>query len=164
MIDRLSKLVGRSAYPAATEARLIDQQKRKQHFYRTLIKRGVSSKAAAVAFTNRKRWALSKTVALSRAYPNDWFIKGKGQAIRSDQKLASFSMGEPCVRSRVRTRSHGSVGRRRLGLLWPDDVDFKSSRQYRPNGRVLAFEFSITSRLLAGFHCIQPTGLFTTAN
>ena len=55
-------------------ARLIGQQKRKQHLYRTLIKRGVSPKAAAVVFTHRNRWALSKTVALSRAYPNDWFI------------------------------------------------------------------------------------------
>ena len=70
-------------------ARLVDQQKRKKHLYRTLIKRGVSPKAAAVVFTNRKRWALSKTVAVSRAYPNDWF-KRKGQAIRSDQKLAHW--------------------------------------------------------------------------
>lgn len=71
-------------------ARLIGQQKRKKHLYRTLIKRGVSPKMAAVVFTNRNRWALSKTVALSRAYPNDWFIKGKGQAIRSDQKLTHW--------------------------------------------------------------------------
>ena len=71
-------------------ARLVDQQKRRRSLYRTLIKRGVSPKAAAVAFTKRKRWALSKTVAVSRAYPNDWFIKSKGQAIRSDQKLAHW--------------------------------------------------------------------------
>jgi RNA-directed DNA polymerase len=70
-------------------ARLVDQQKKKRNLYRTLIKRGVSPKAAAVAFTNRKRWALSKTVAVSRAYPNDWF-KHKGQAIRSDQKLTHW--------------------------------------------------------------------------
>jgi RNA-directed DNA polymerase len=71
-------------------ARLVNQQKRKKHLYRTLIKRGISPKAAAVVFTNRNRWALSKTVAMSRAYPNDWFIEGKGQAIRSDQKLAHW--------------------------------------------------------------------------
>lgn len=71
-------------------ARLVDQQKRRRSLYRTLIKRGVSPKAAAVAFTHRKRWALSKTVAVSRAYPNDWFIKSKGQAVRSDQKLAHW--------------------------------------------------------------------------
>ncbi|WP_404361576.1 group II intron reverse transcriptase/maturase [Methylotuvimicrobium sp. KM1] len=71
-------------------ARLVDQQKRRRFLYRTLIKRGVSPKAAAVAFTHRKRWALSKTVAVSRAYPNKWFIEAKGQTIRSDQKLAHW--------------------------------------------------------------------------
>jgi RNA-directed DNA polymerase len=71
-------------------ARLVDQQKRRRFLYRKLINRGVSPKAAAVAFTNRKRWALSKTMAVSRAYPNKWFIEVKGQAIRSDQKLAHW--------------------------------------------------------------------------
>jgi len=71
-------------------ARLVDQQKRRRFLYRKLINRGVSPKAAAVAFTHRKRWALSKTMAVSRAYPNKWFIEVKGQAIRSDQKLAHW--------------------------------------------------------------------------
>jgi RNA-directed DNA polymerase len=71
-------------------ARLVDQQKRRRFLFRKLINRGVSPKAAAVAFTNRKRWALSKTMAVSRAYPNKWFIEVKGQAIRSDQKLAHW--------------------------------------------------------------------------
>ena len=66
----------------------MDQQKRRRFLYRKLINRGVSPKAAAVAFSNRKRWALSKTMAVSRAYPNQWFIEVKGQAIRSDPKLA----------------------------------------------------------------------------
>lgn len=71
-------------------SRLVDQQKRKQYRYRTLVKRGVSRKAAAATvYSNRKRWALSKTVAVSRAYSNDWF-KRKGQAIRSDQKEAHW--------------------------------------------------------------------------
>jgi group II intron reverse transcriptase/maturase len=71
-------------------ARLVDQQKRKKNLYRTLVKRGVSKNLAArTVYSNRKRWALSKTVAVSRAYPNDWF-KHKGQAIRSDQKEAHW--------------------------------------------------------------------------
>jgi group II intron reverse transcriptase/maturase len=66
-------------------SRLVDQQKSKGNLYRTLVRRGVSPKVAATVYTNRKRWALSKTVAVSRAYPNDWF-KRKGQVIRSDRK------------------------------------------------------------------------------
>ncbi|WP_347990037.1 group II intron reverse transcriptase/maturase [Methylomonas sp. AM2-LC] len=50
-------------------ARLVDQQKRKKNLYRTLVKRGVSRNLAArTVYSNRKRWALSKTVAVSRAY------------------------------------------------------------------------------------------------
>jgi len=68
-------------------ARLIHQQKRKKYLYRTLVKRGVSRKAAAeTVFSNQKSWALSKTRAVTKAYPNSWFINLKGQAIRSDQK------------------------------------------------------------------------------
>jgi group II intron reverse transcriptase/maturase len=68
-------------------ARLIHQQKRKKYLYRALVKRGVSRKAAAeTVFSNQKSWALSKTRAVTKAYPNSWFINLKGQAIRSDQK------------------------------------------------------------------------------
>jgi siroheme synthase (precorrin-2 oxidase/ferrochelatase) len=71
-------------------SRLVYQQKRKRFLYRKLVRRGVSGKlAATTVFSNRKSWALSRTLALSKAYPNDWF-KRKGQAIRSDQKLAHW--------------------------------------------------------------------------
>ena len=71
-------------------SRLVDQQKRKKYLHRTLVKRGVSSNLAAKAvYSNRKRWALSKTVAVERAYRNDWF-KQKGQAIRSNLKLVHW--------------------------------------------------------------------------
>ncbi len=69
-------------------ARLIDQQKRKKPLYRSLIKRGVPRKQAAEAvFSNNHRWALSNKRAVTRAYPNSWFIQVKGQEIRSDRKL-----------------------------------------------------------------------------
>jgi len=56
-----------------------------------LIKRGVPRKQAAKAvFSNDNRWALTTTRAVTRAYPNSWFINQKGRAIRSDQKLAHW--------------------------------------------------------------------------
>lgn len=55
-------------------ARLVSQQRRKRYLYRLLRKRGISSKAACNAvFSNRKRWALSRTWAVQRAFDNDWF-------------------------------------------------------------------------------------------
>jgi group II intron reverse transcriptase/maturase len=69
-------------------SRLVDQQKLKRNLYRKLTKRGVSRRQAANAvFSNRKRWALSHTFALSKAYPVGWFIGEMGQAIRSDKQL-----------------------------------------------------------------------------
>ena len=72
-------------------SRLVSQQKRKQHLYRKLMKRGVPSRqAATAAFSNKKRWALSNFRALTKAYPNSWFIHQQRQAIRSDRKLAHW--------------------------------------------------------------------------
>jgi group II intron reverse transcriptase/maturase len=72
-------------------SRLVSQQKRKQHLYRNLVKRGVPRKQAAkTVFSNNQRWVLSNARAVTRAYPNSWFINLKGQAIRSDRKLAHW--------------------------------------------------------------------------
>src|SRR5512136_349534 len=72
-------------------SRLVSQQKRKQHLYRNLVKRGVPRKQASKAvFSNNQRWMLSNARAVTRAYPNSWFINLKGQAIRSDRKLAHW--------------------------------------------------------------------------
>jgi RNA-directed DNA polymerase len=72
-------------------SRLVSQQKRKQHLYRNLVKRGVPRKQASKAvFSNNKRWVLSNARAVTRAYPNSWFINMKGQEIRSDRKLAHW--------------------------------------------------------------------------
>jgi retron-type reverse transcriptase len=69
-------------------SRLVDQQKSKRNLFRKLVKRGVSRRQAAnAAFSNRKRWALSHTFAVSKAYPVGWFIGEMGQAIRSDREL-----------------------------------------------------------------------------
>lgn len=69
-------------------ARIVDQQKRRRHLYRKLIKRGVpQDQAAKTAQSNRGRWALSWTEALHKAYPNRWFTDVLGQRLRSDVKL-----------------------------------------------------------------------------
>jgi group II intron reverse transcriptase/maturase len=69
-------------------SRLVDQQKSKRNLYRKLVKRGVSRRQSANAvFSNRKRWALSHTFAVEKAYPVGWFIGEMGQAIRSDRQL-----------------------------------------------------------------------------
>ncbi len=72
-------------------SRLVHQQKRKQPLYRKLVKRGVPPRQAAKAvFANHKRWSLSNARAVTRAYPNSWFINMMGQEIRSDRKMAHW--------------------------------------------------------------------------
>ncbi len=69
-------------------SRLVDQQKSKRNLFRKLIKRGVPRRQAARAvFSNKARWALSNTFAVTRAYPVGWFVGELGQAIRSNQQL-----------------------------------------------------------------------------
>ena len=69
-------------------SRIVDQQKRKRHLFRKLVKRGVSRKHAANAvFSNNKRWVLSNARAMTKAYPNSWFINEKGQEIRSNRRM-----------------------------------------------------------------------------
>lgn len=72
-------------------SRLVYQQKRKKPLYHSLVKRGVPRKQAANAvFSNNRRWALSAIRAVTRAYPNSWFINLKGQEIRSDRDLVHW--------------------------------------------------------------------------
>ncbi|WP_319560285.1 group II intron reverse transcriptase/maturase [Marispirochaeta sp.] len=69
-------------------ARIIDQQKRRRHVVRTFMRRGVSETTAKKAvYSNKKRWALSKTMAAGLAFPNTWFIETMGQIVRSDDDL-----------------------------------------------------------------------------
>ena len=72
-------------------SRLVDQQKSRRNLYRKLVKRGVSRpQAAKTVFSNHKRWKLSNTFAVNKAYPVGWFIGELGQAIRSDRQLAHW--------------------------------------------------------------------------
>lgn len=68
-------------------ARLVDQQKSKRNLFKKLVKRGVPRKMAGkAAYSNRRRWALSHTFAVDRAYPNRYFIKEMGLKVRSSEK------------------------------------------------------------------------------
>jgi group II intron reverse transcriptase/maturase len=67
-------------------SRFVDQQKRRRHLFRKLIKRGVPRGMASKVFSNNGRWVLSNTMALTRAYPNRWFTDVAGQWIRSEER------------------------------------------------------------------------------
>ena len=69
-------------------SRFVDQQKKRRHLFKKLIRRGVNRvQAAKTVFSNKGRWALSHTRALEKAYPVSWFIRQAGQVIRSEEKL-----------------------------------------------------------------------------
>lgn len=69
-------------------ARLVDQQKKRRHLFKKLIRRGVSeSQAAKTVYSNDGRWVLSRTRAVHRAYPNRWFTDVVGQKLRSNALL-----------------------------------------------------------------------------
>jgi group II intron reverse transcriptase/maturase len=72
-------------------SRLVDQQKSKRNLYRKLVKRGVArAQAAKTVYSNHKRWKLSNTFAVNKAYPVGSFTGEMGQAIRSDRQLAHW--------------------------------------------------------------------------
>jgi group II intron reverse transcriptase/maturase len=72
-------------------SRLVDQQKSRRNLFNKLVKRGVPRRqAAGAAFSHKGRWALSNTTAVTKAYPNGWFIGDMRQAIRSDKQLAHW--------------------------------------------------------------------------
>jgi group II intron reverse transcriptase/maturase len=68
-------------------SRIVDQQKSRRHLFNKLMKRGIGRyKAAKVCFSNMKRWKLSHTKVVERAYSNRWFIDDMNLKIRSIEK------------------------------------------------------------------------------
>ena len=69
-------------------ARIVKQHKRRRFLAKKLIKRGVKPKMAwsTLYSANKGTWRLSRTMALSKAYPNAWFIKEVKQVIKSTEK------------------------------------------------------------------------------
>lgn len=79
-------------------ARLIDQQKSKRYLLRTLVKRNVPRGLAYKAvYSNKRRWALSRTAAVEKAYPNAWFIGIMGQEIHSNAGLPHWFSNQKWV-------------------------------------------------------------------
>jgi hypothetical protein len=69
-------------------SRLVDQQKSRRNLFNKLVKRGVPRRQAAKAvFSSHKRWKLSNTFAVNKAYPVGWLTGEMGQAIRSNREL-----------------------------------------------------------------------------
>ncbi len=69
-------------------ARIIDHQKNRRNLCRRLVKQGLPrGRAAAAAYSPNKRWALSHTKAMERAFSNRWFTQDLGQLIRSKDRL-----------------------------------------------------------------------------
>jgi RNA-directed DNA polymerase len=67
-------------------SRIVDQQKNRRNLFHKLMSRGVAkANAAMTSFSNRKRWALSHTPAVERAYSNRWFIHKMNLRVRSNE-------------------------------------------------------------------------------
>ena len=68
-------------------ARIVSEQKSRRHLFDKLQTRGISRKlAASTVYSNQKRWSLSHSNAVEKAYPNRWFIRELGQKIVSNQQ------------------------------------------------------------------------------
>jgi RNA-directed DNA polymerase len=68
-------------------ARIASQQKTRSNLLKKLKSRGVPHEMALkAAYSNKKRWAISKTMAMERAFRNSWFIEDMGLEIRSNEK------------------------------------------------------------------------------
>ncbi len=74
----------------AERSRFVDQQKKRRHLFKKLIKRGVSYGLASTVFSNNGRWVTSNTFALTKAYIVEWFIDQAGQWIRSNQRMRDW--------------------------------------------------------------------------
>lgn len=68
-------------------SRIVSQHSQRRALYNKLVKRGVNQKMARRSvYANRRRWALSHTVGVERAYPNSWFQE-VGLKIKSTDTL-----------------------------------------------------------------------------
>lgn len=80
-------------------ARIVDQQKSRRNLFNKLINRGISRiKAGRTSFSNDKRWVLSHTPAVERAFSNQWFINVMKLQIRSNEKQEHWFEIEKWIR------------------------------------------------------------------
>jgi len=71
-------------------SRFVDQQKKRRHLFKKLIKRGVPYGLASTVFSNNGRWVTSNTFALTKAYTVEWFVDQAGQWIRSNHRMRDW--------------------------------------------------------------------------
>ena len=71
-------------------SRFVDQQKKRRHLFKKLMKRGVSYGLARTVFSNNGRWVTSNTFALTKGYTVEWFIDQAGQWIRSNHRMRDW--------------------------------------------------------------------------
>lgn len=72
-------------------SRIVSQQKSSRNLFEKLISRKVSkSLAGATAYSNRKKWALSHSRGIEKAYSNKWFREEMGLKTRSNEKHAHW--------------------------------------------------------------------------
>ena len=71
-------------------SRFVDQQKKRRHLFKKLMKRGVSYGLARTVFSNNGRWVTFNTFALTKAYTVEWFIDQAGQWIRSNHRMRDW--------------------------------------------------------------------------
>ena len=71
-------------------SRFVDQQKKRRHLFKKLIKRGVSRGLARAVFSNNGRWVTSNMFALTDAYTVEWFTDNAGQWTRSNDRMRDW--------------------------------------------------------------------------
>ncbi len=88
LMTHFTNRYNRRAHKEKLRASIVDQQKRRRHLYKKLVKRGVPrDHAAKTVQSNPGRWALSWTKALHMAYPNRWISDVLGQRLKSNAML-----------------------------------------------------------------------------
>ena len=60
-------------------ARIVYEHKRPRYLKRTLLRKGVSDRAANAIINNSGIWATSKSYAMHKAFPNSYFLEDLGQ-------------------------------------------------------------------------------------
>jgi len=79
-------------------SRFVNQQKKRRHLSKKLIKRGVSYGLASTVFSNNGRWLTSNTFALTKAYTVEWLIDQTGQWIRSNYWMRDWFPSHQWIR------------------------------------------------------------------
>jgi len=74
-------------------SRIIGQQKSRRNLYNKLVKHGIPKwMAGREVYSNKGRWALSRTKAVERAYPNRWFEEKGLKPVSGEKRVHWYSI------------------------------------------------------------------------